>query len=226
MATTGSSVQKQSRPAPRRPIRRPMLLLTLGGVGKSLSAAALDAAFHESGRHAFAIRLETGARRDECIWDEFIDTDQFADGGIDQAFKPAWKLFEEALNENAIAILDVGANAQAAVLRHASESKLSNIVAARGIEVFACVVISRDADLIIEAAALIAEVGELMPEAKIVIILNEISGAFISDSTKEGRACRGILTPLLERHPHIKICLLYTSPSPRDGLLSRMPSSA
>ena len=31
-------------------------------------------------------------------------------------------------------------------------------------------------------------------------------------------------------HPHEtnenKICLLYTSPSPRDGLLSRMPSSA
>ena len=24
----------------------------------------------------------------------------------------------------------------------------------------------------------------------------------------------------------IKTCLLYTSPSPRDGLLSRMPSSA
>ena len=25
---------------------------------------------------------------------------------------------------------------------------------------------------------------------------------------------------------HIQSCLLYTSPSPRDGLLSRMPSSA
>ena len=25
---------------------------------------------------------------------------------------------------------------------------------------------------------------------------------------------------------HVGICLLYTSPSPRDGLLSRMPSSA
>ena len=25
---------------------------------------------------------------------------------------------------------------------------------------------------------------------------------------------------------HAKACLLYTSPSPRDGLLSRMPSSA
>ena len=26
--------------------------------------------------------------------------------------------------------------------------------------------------------------------------------------------------------PQVWICLLYTSPSPRDGLLSRMPSSA
>ena len=25
---------------------------------------------------------------------------------------------------------------------------------------------------------------------------------------------------------HVKICLLYTSPSPRDATLSRMPSSA
>ena len=27
-------------------------------------------------------------------------------------------------------------------------------------------------------------------------------------------------------YPLYKVCLLYTSPSPRDGLLSRMPSSA
>ena len=27
-------------------------------------------------------------------------------------------------------------------------------------------------------------------------------------------------------HPRLKICLLYTSPSPRDATLSRMPSSA
>ena len=32
-----------------------------------------------------------------------------------------------------------------------------------------------------------------------------------------------ILAYSLER---LKSCLLYTSPSPRDGLLSRMPSSA
>ena len=30
----------------------------------------------------------------------------------------------------------------------------------------------------------------------------------------------------VERSIHLPPCLLYTSPSPRDGLLSRMPSSA
>ena len=33
------------------------------------------------------------------------------------------------------------------------------------------------------------------------------------------------LLPLVKKYNY-KICLLYTSPSPRDGLLSRMPSSA
>ena len=31
---------------------------------------------------------------------------------------------------------------------------------------------------------------------------------------------------MLARFPILQTCLLYTSPSPRDGLLSRMPSSA
>ena len=37
-----------------------------------------------------------------------------------------------------------------------------------------------------------------------------------------------ILISLIRRFipNQIRICLLYTSPSPRDGLLSRMPSSA
>ena len=34
--------------------------------------------------------------------------------------------------------------------------------------------------------------------------------------------CARVLDRLAQR----EICLLYTSPSPRDGLLSRMPSSA
>ena len=33
-------------------------------------------------------------------------------------------------------------------------------------------------------------------------------------------------TPIIALHGWLDNCLLYTSPSPRDGLLSRMPSSA
>ena len=33
-------------------------------------------------------------------------------------------------------------------------------------------------------------------------------------------------TGFIASHPLVVSCLLYTSPSPRDGLLSRMPSSA
>ena len=35
-----------------------------------------------------------------------------------------------------------------------------------------------------------------------------------------------LLPGLVDTHVHVNDCLLYTSPSPRDGLLSRMPSSA
>jgi len=43
-----------------------------------------------------------------------------------------------------------------------------------------------------------------------------ISGSSVADTSSIG----SILIPMM------KSCLLYTSPSPRDGLLSRMPSSA
>ena len=36
----------------------------------------------------------------------------------------------------------------------------------------------------------------------------------------------GIFSVMWSEHCSYKSCLLYTSPSPRDGLLSRMPSSA
>ena len=45
------------------------------------------------------------------------------------------------------------------------------------------------------------------------------------ESQKEKEMIKAVKT-ILKNCTDLKSCLLYTSPSPRDGLLSRMPSSA
>ena len=69
-------------------------------------------------------------------------------------------------------------------------------------------------------------------EKRLDIVYKRLSGNFfrtIGDSTLpltllEGK---GIIDKAMQRvKDQDSLCLLYTSPSPRDGLLSRMPSSA
>ena len=55
----------------------------------------------------------------------------------------------------------------------------------------------------------------------------------ISDIRMPGTSGLDLLAQMRERHPKLPViimtahsCLLYTSPSPRDATLSRMPSSA
>ena len=62
----------------------------------------------------------------------------------------------------------------------------------------------------------IREIKELLPPAKLI---EEIPvSAEVSQTVHDARmGIRNVLD---------RSCLLYTSPSPRDGLLSRMPSSA
>ena len=62
-----------------------------------------------------------------------------------------------------------------------------------------------------------------------IIKTNEIYGA--SDNTNPAYASADkslnyAVGGSIQRPEVDRVCLLYTSPSPRDGLLSRMPSSA
>ena len=56
-----------------------------------------------------------------------------------------------------------------------------------------------------------------------IIIYNKSDKAFLEKTIRTGPLLRKEMIYLLELN---KDCLLYTSPSPRDTLLSRMPSSA
>ena len=54
--------------------------------------------------------------------------------------------------------------------------------------------------------------------------VHELSGDAVAEL---GRMAAGAgMQVIAVDPPSFKTCLLYTSPSPRDGLLSRMPSSA
>ena len=98
----------------------------------------------------------------------------------------------------------------------------------------------RFADRFIDTIEWIAAifVGVVAADVFISILLRYFFGISIPDSYDFGRLLLGILIfwgigATSYRGTHItvdllwaNVCLLYTSPSPRDGLLSRMPSSA
>ena len=71
--------------------------------------------------------------------------------------------------------------------------------------------------ILILVCCLLVSVAEAEEEPIVIIISMDGVPHKISDNPKLNAFKR------MERYG---ICLLYTSPSPRDGLLSRMPSSA
>ena len=56
-------------------------------------------------------------------------------------------------------------------------------------------------------------------------ILDASTEEIVNTVKRTGATIKGPI-PLPTKIERYTVCLLYTSPSPRDGLLSRMPSSA
>ena len=69
-------------------------------------------------------------------------------------------------------------------------------------------------------------------EDKALLSTEEASGAekaellIVIPAYNEAENIERVVNHLTANFPQYDYCLLYTSPSPRDGLLSRMPSSA
>ena len=67
-------------------------------------------------------------------------------------------------------------------------------------------------------------VADLTTQSEARGVLDAMEGDFQSAMIRpDGRCWMEVILPGSAKAP---TCLLYTSPSPRDGLLSRMPSSA
>ena len=64
------------------------------------------------------------------------------------------------------------------------------------------------------------------PDANEPLSLDAVKSRFEALATQTGRTPESVAEGFIEIAVQQMACLLYTSPSPRDGLLSRMPSSA
>ena len=68
-----------------------------------------------------------------------------------------------------------------------------------------------------------------LEQAKLAFDEEEVPVGAVITASKTGKIiakAHNQVRQLNDPTAHAEICLLYTSPSPRDGLLSRMPSSA
>lgn len=182
----------------------------VGGTGKSLMSNTAAAHLLSSGVSVRMIRLEGAVRKGEFCGDDFIAVDDMgaaenAVGGISAVFEPAWTAIETQLRAGGVAILDAGANAHPMILRMAAETGLSALVEARGGRTLILLLVTRDADGIRQAADLAADFSTQMPEADLILVLNERMGPFVGDHTPEGHAYRELLMPLLQKHPHVTL---------------------
>ena len=75
---------------------------------------------------------------------------------------------------------------------------------------------------VIEDVGIEPEGVTFSPDGKLVFITSEVTNTVIIIDPWKGEIIEEVLVGNRPRRG----CLLYTSPSPRDGLLSRMPSSA
>jgi len=179
-----------------------------GGMGKSLSADLAAAHLMSSGISVSMIRMEAAVRRPEFVSDAFISVDDVATaettvGGVSALFEQGWGIIETQIASGGVAILDAGANSHSAILRMASETGLSALVEARGGRTIVLMLVTRDADGIRQAVDLAADFCAQMPEADLILVLNERLGAFVVDQTPEGRAYSELLVPLLQKHKHV-----------------------
>ena len=68
-------------------------------------------------------------------------------------------------------------------------------------------------------------ISDLNPNAADVLITSVLT-SMVTDLGVVSPTASGLLSYYNSNTDSTNTCLLYTSPSPRDGLLSRMPSSA
>lgn len=179
-------------------------------MGKTTTANAVGSFFRAAAIAVHTVRIETGVRRAEFpAGDTIIDLDHAGDathlvGAEASLFDGVWRKIKTAITGGHVVVIDGGAGGQRLLLDVAGSTGLSSLVAARGARCWVVVVTTPDPESARQAAALVADVKERMPEAGILLAVNYTSPTQRPGiDTPQGRAAAAILEPL--RLPKIDI---------------------
>lgn len=190
-------------PATDLPVAVVTVLGASTAMGKTTAANAVGSFFRSAAVAVHTVRIETGVRRAEFpAGDTIIDLDHAGDathlvGAEASLFDGAWRKIKTAITGGHVVVIDGGAGGQRLLLDVAGSTGLSGLVAARGARCWVVVVTIPDPESARQAAALVADVKERMPEAGVLLAVNCISPTQRPGvDTPQGRAVTGILEPL------------------------------
>ena len=201
MLKTNAKTVEPLVPAP--PVAVVAVLGPSTAMGKTTIADVVGSFFRSAAVAVHTVRIETGVRRAEFpAGDTIIDLDCVGDaahavGAEASLFDGVWRRIKAATAGGHVVVIDGGAGAQRLLLDVASSTGLSGLVAARGASCWVVVVTTPDPESARQAAALVADVNERMPEANILLAVSYTSPTQRPGvDTPQARAVTAILDPL------------------------------
>jgi hypothetical protein len=124
-----------------------------------------------------------------------------------RAFAPLDEEVERLAKAGGVALFDIGSGEYpGAVLEHASRSRLNSLLKRSAISFTAFVVATNDAVMMADLPRLAGAVLQVLPDARVVIVLNQKTGVFqFSSSSAAQKVWLRDVEPLLAKFPSITI---------------------
>jgi hypothetical protein len=153
------------------------------GSGKSSLSRLMGAFFASAKVPVRTLRIETGERRAEFPdTDLFIDVNRTAEaantsGDPAALLDEVWEPMSETIGAQGVVVIDCGAGAQNFLLLAAATAGLADLIAKHGAGCAIIVVTTPEAECGRQAARLVSDARESMPDAQILLAVTHVNAA-------------------------------------------------
>lgn len=165
-------------PAPAKPVAAVAILGTSTAMGKTTLSDLVASFFQAAGVPTHVVRIESARRRSEFSErNSLIDLDAIEDaasefGGRATLFEETYRRITLAIDRSGVLVMDCGAGGQNFLLEVAGGMGLAGLMAARGACLTIIVMVTPDGESARQAALLIEEIRQRLPEAQVLLAMN------------------------------------------------------